>query len=341
MSGKTRVSEEQQNSQPLSQRANTLRIAVLMMPGQVPLDLVGPLQVLQCADRLSIDVEVCYVGPKTAMPWLGPLTLSGIDPLPEQLLPQQLLLIPGQYRNSVEPLAQQECVSWLKANACYAETLMTVCSGTLLLADAGLLEGRRCTTHHTLIEQLQAKAPKAKVQSDCIFIEDGRYLTSAGISTGIDTMLYWLTRACGHSLALAVAREMVLYLRRSGQEPQLGAWLEGRNHVDERLHRVQDAICAAPSQTWRIETLATQAAMSERHFRRRFKSLTGMLVGEYIMGLRLQRAKTLMTETTWTLARVAEASGFGDERQLRRIWARHEKVSPSVWRRASYQKLLD
>src|SRR5690554_4948431 len=110
MSGKTRVSEEQQNSQPLSQRANTLRIAVLMMPGQVPLDLVGPLQVLQCADRLSIDVEVCYVGPKTAMSWLGPLTLSGIDPLPEQLPPQQLLLIPGQYRNSVEPLVQQECV---------------------------------------------------------------------------------------------------------------------------------------------------------------------------------------------------------------------------------------
>ncbi|PCF94348.1 AraC family transcriptional regulator [Vreelandella nigrificans] len=335
------MSEEQQNSQPQSQRAKTLRIAVLMMPGQVPLDLVGPLQVLQCAGRLSIDVQVRYIGPKAAMQWLGPLTLSGIDPLPEQLSPQHLLLVPGQYRNSLEPLAQQECISWLKANARYADTLMTVCSGALLLADAGLLEGQRCTTHHTLIEQLQAKAPTAKVQSDCIFIEDDRYLTSAGISTGIDTILYWLTRVCGHSLALAVAREMVLYLRRSGQEPQLGAWLEGRNHVDERLHRTQDAICAAPSQKWPIEALAAHAAMSERHFRRRFKNLTGMLVGEYILGLRLQRAKTLMTETTWTLARIAEASGFGDERQLRRIWARQEKMPPSVWRRASSQKLLD
>ncbi|MDQ7733559.1 helix-turn-helix domain-containing protein [Halomonas sp. SpR1] len=335
------MSEEQQTSQLQSARAKTLRIAVLMMPGQVPLDLIGPLQVLQCADRLSIDVQVRYIGPKTAMQWLGPLTLSGIDPLPEQLPPQDLLLIPGQYRNSLEPLAQQECVGWLKANALYADTLMTVCSGTLLLADAGLLEGRRCTTHHALIEQLRLKAPRAKVQSDCIFIEDGRYLTSAGISTGIDTMLYWLTRACGHSLALAVAREMVLYLRRSGQEPQLGAWLEGRNHVDERLHRVQDAICAAPSQTWRIETLAAQAAMSERHFRRQFKSLTGMLVGDYIMGLRLQRAKALMTETTWALARIAEASGFGDERQLRRVWARQEKAPPSVWRQASSQKRPD
>lgn len=311
-----------------------------MMPGQVPLDLVGPLQVLQCAERLSIDVQVRYIGPKAAMQWLGPLTLSGIDPLPEPLDHHDLLLIPGQYRNRLEPVAQQACVTWLKANAHCADTLMTVCSGTLLLAQAGLLEGRRCTTHHGLIEQLRANAPQAKVQSDCIFIEDGRYLTSAGISTGIDTMLYWLTRACGHSLALAVAREMVLYLRRSGQEPQLGAWLEGRNHVDERLHRVQDAICAAPAQRWPIDTLAAKAAMSERHFRRQFKHLTGMLVGDYIVGLRLQRAKALMAETTWTLARIAESAGFGDERQLRRHWARQEKMSPSVWRRANSQQSL-
>ena len=305
-----------------------------MMPGQVPLDLIGPLQVLQCTDRLSVDIELRYIGPASAMQWLGPLTLSGIDPLPDQLPSQHLLLIPGQYRNRLDLMAQKECVGWLKANAQFADTLMTVCSGTLLLADAGLLEGRRCTTHHALIEQLRVRAPKARVQSDCIFIEDGRYLTSAGISTRIDTMLFWLTRVCGHSLALEVAREMVLYLRRSGQEPQLGAWLEGRNHVDERLHRVQDAICAAPSQTWRIETLAAQAVMSERHFRRRFKSLTGMVVGEYITGLRLQRAKTLMTETSWPLARIAEASGFGDERQLRRIWARQENATPSAWRRS-------
>lgn len=131
-----------------------------------------------------------------------------------------------------------------------------------------------------------------------------------------------------------VAREMVLYLRRSGQEPQLGAWLEGRNHVDERIHLVQDTLCAAPSHTWRVEALAAQAAMSERHFSRRFKHLTGMLVGDYIAGLRLQRAKALMTETTWTLARIADEAGFGDERQLRRSWARQESMPPSVWRRA-------
>lgn len=314
-------------------KTTTLRVAVLMMPGQVPLDLIGPLQVLECARRLSLDIALSYIGPSAAIPWLGPLTLSGIDPLPESLAPQDLLLIPGQYRSAIDPLIQHECIAWLMVNAHAARTLMTVCSGTLLLAQAGLLDQRRCTTHHTLLDQLRQQAPRAKVQKDCIFAEDGRFLTSAGISTGIDTMLHWLTRTCGHSLALAVAREMVLYLRRSGQEPQLGAWLAGRNHVDERIHRVQDTICAAPSRPWRIDQLAEHAAMSERHFRRRFNALTGMAVGHYITGLRLQRAKSLMTETTWTLAHIAEATGFGDERQLRRHWARDEKVPPSVWRR--------
>lgn len=150
-----------------------------------------------------------------------------------------------------------------------------------------------------MLRQLCGKAPDARVQGDCIFTEDGTFLTSAGISTGIDTMLHWLTRVGGHVLGLAVAREMVLYLRRSGQEPQLGAWLEGRNHVGERIHRVQDAICAAPGRSWRAEVLAKQAAMSERHFRRQFKELTGLLIGSYITSLRLQRARTLMVETGW------------------------------------------
>ncbi|MFI0474035.1 GlxA family transcriptional regulator [Halomonas sp. HMF6819] len=305
-----------------------------MMPGQVPLDLIGPLQVLHCAERLSLSVEISYLGPSTALEWLGPLTLGGIAPLPLELSHHHLLLIPGQYRSAVDPLAQRACIEWLRANVNQVDTMMTVCSATLLLAEGGLLDGRRCTTHHTLLDQLREKAPKARVQGDCIFIEDGRYLTSAGISTGIDTMLHWLTRVGGHALGLSVAREMVLYLRRSGQEPQLGAWLEGRNHVDERIHRVQDAICAAPAKAWRAEVLACQAAMSERHFRRQFKQLTGMQVSDYISGLRLQRAKTLMVETTWTLGRIADETGFGDERQFRRCWARLETRPPSEWRRA-------
>nr|WP_301282908.1 MULTISPECIES: DJ-1/PfpI family protein [unclassified Halomonas] len=133
-----------------------------MLPGQVPLDLIGPLQVLSSAARLSLAIEIRYLGPQAAMAWLGPLSLTGIEPLPETLPHQDLLLIPGQYRDGYEPDAQRESLAWLMANAEHADTLMTVCSDTLLLAEAGLLAGRRCTTHHSLLQQLCERAPRGQ-----------------------------------------------------------------------------------------------------------------------------------------------------------------------------------
>jgi len=309
-----------------------LRVGVLMLPGQVPLDLIGPLQVLHTAERIAGGLSVRYFGPSASLDWLGPLVLSGIEPLPSTLERLDMLLVPGQYRNAIEPALQTTCAEWLRQHADAAETVMSICSGTLLLAEAGLLNGRRCTTHHTLLERLGRIAPTARVMGDCIFIEDGRYLTSAGISTGIDTMLHWLTRRCGHRLALAVAREMVLYLRRSGHEPQLGSWLEGRNHVDTRIHRLQDALSANLKRPWTLSAMAAEAAISERHLRRRFKALTGLTLSDYLARLRLQLARQLMRETPWSLARIAEEVGLGEDRQLRRVWQRFEDGSPQAWR---------
>ncbi|WP_233440364.1 GlxA family transcriptional regulator [Modicisalibacter coralii] len=304
-----------------------------MLPGQVPLDLVGPLQVLCSAVRLDAGIAVDYFGPVECLAWLGPLTLSGIAPLPESLDGYDLLLVPGQYRDATDPVVQQRCADWLGERADRVGCIMSVCSGTLLLAAAGLLEGRRCTTHHTLLERLRELAPLARVQGDCIFAEDGPFLTSAGISTGIDTMLHWLMREKGHDLTLAVARDMVLYLRRSGREPQLGIWLEGRNHVDVRVHRLQDTLAARPARSWKLAEMAAEAAMSERHLRRRFTSLTGMTPGDYLTRVRLQFARQLMVETDWSLSRIAEAVGLGEDRQLRRAWRRFSTDSPSAWRR--------
>jgi transcriptional regulator GlxA family with amidase domain len=310
----------------------TLRVGVLMLPGQVPLDLVGPLQVLHNAQRLVSGISIRYFGPLASLEWLGPLSLAGIEPLPEALEPLDLLVVPGQYRRGIDPHLQPGCVAWLRRHAGSAETLMGICSGSLLMAEAGLLDGRRCTTHHTLLSRLKALAPGAQVQGDCIFIEDGPCLTSAGISTGIDTMLHWLTRRLGHRLALAVAREMVLYLRRSGHEPQLGSWLEGRNHVDERIHQLQDALCAGLKEHWTLEAMAKVAVMSERHLRRRFAAVAGMSPGDYLTRLRLQLARQLMEETPWSMARIAGEVGLGDDRQLRRVWKRFAEGSPQAWR---------
>ncbi|MCK2184047.1 GlxA family transcriptional regulator [Halomonas getboli] len=310
-----------------------LTVGVLMLPGQVPLDLVGPLQVLHAAQKQQDGIAIRYFGPRATLDWLGPLTLGGIEPLPEALEPLDMLLVPGQYRCGIDPDLQPGCVEWLRRQAGQATTLMGICSGSLLMAEAGLLNGRRCTTHHTLLERLRTLAPAARVQGDCIFIEDGPCLTSAGISTGIDTMLHWLTRRLGHRLALAVAREMVLYLRRSGHEPQLAGWLAGRNHVDERIHRLQDALCAGLKARWTLGEMADAAALSERQLRRRFVAVAGMSPGDYLTRLRLQLARQLMEETPWTLARIAEEVGLGDDRQLRRAWKRLEAGSPQAWRR--------
>lgn len=307
-------------------------VGVLMLPGQVPLDLVGPLQVLHSAQRMHEDLTIRYFGPSETLDWLGPLALSGIEPLPRASQDWDLLLVPGQYRQGIDPSRQPLAVEWLREHAPAARTVMGICSGSLLLAEAGLLDGRRCTTHHTLLAQLETLAPGARVQGDCIFIEDGPVLTSAGISTGIDTMLHWLTRRFGHRLTLAVAREMVLYLRRSGHEPQLAGWLEGRNHVDERIHRLQDALSARLGERWSMADMARAAIMSERHLRRRFPAVAGMSPHDYLLRLRLQLARQLMDETPWSLARIAEEVGLGDDRQLRRAWRRFETGSPRAWR---------
>lgn len=317
-----------------SPEGRPIRVGVLMLPGQVPLDLVGPLQVLHGAQRHCEGISIRYFGPCASLDWLGPLSLSGIEPLPVRVESWDLLLVPGQYRHGIDPAFQSACVDWLRRQASGADTLMAVCSGALLLGEAGLLDGRRCTTHHTLLDRLRGVAPRAQVQGDCIFIEDGPVLTSAGISTGVDTMLHWVTRRLGHRLALGVAREMVLYLRRSGQEPQLAGWLEGRNHVDERMHRLQDALCERLRERWTLDDMAEVAVMSERHLRRRFVEVAGMSPLDYLARLRLQLARQLIEETPWSLARIAEEVGLGGDRQLRRAWKRYASGSPGEWRRS-------
>ena len=304
-----------------------------MLPGQVPLDLAGPLQVLLSAIQFGAPLRLRFFGPQETLAWLGPLTLSGIEPLPDIPLPLDLLVLPGQYRATTDFAAKQDAIDWLRIQAQACRTLMAVCSGALLLGQAGLLDDRRCTTHHGLLDELRQLAPKARVRGDCIFTEDGNCLTSAGISTGIDTMLYWLERLLGDRLVQQVARDLVLYWRRSGHEPQLGIWLEGRNHVDARIHRLQDALAAQLDRSWSLKEMAHQAAMSERHLRRRFIELTGMSLNDYLARLRLQLARQLMHETRWSLTRIAEASGFGEDRQLRRVWQRFESGSPAAWRR--------
>jgi len=223
--------------------------------------------------------------------------------------------------------------AWLRKAVRPDHTLVTICSGALLAARAGLLDGYACTTHHSCIAELATIAPAARVIDDRLFVADRHRLTSAGVTAGVDLMLHILARETDDACAMAVARYLVVYLRRDGAAPQLSPWLDGRNHLHPAVHRVQDAIAANPARRWTLEALARLAATSPRHLTRLFGEHAGMTVTEYANRLRVALARELLGQTQLDMERVAERSGFGSTRQLRRAWRRIHSGSPRQARR--------
>ncbi len=171
---------------------------------------------------------------------------------------------------------ERAIVDWLRACVRPGHTLMTICSGALLAARAGLLDGYSCTTHHAECGELAALAPRAKVLDNRLFVIDGERYTSAGVTAGLDLMLNVVSSLAGHACALAIARHLVLYLRREGADPQISPWLAGRNHLHPAVHRVQDAIIANPAENWTLTRLAKIANTSSRHLSRLFNEHAGM-----------------------------------------------------------------
>ena len=168
-----------------------------------------------------------------------------------------------------------------------------------------------------------------------LYVADGNCCSSAGVTAGTDLMLHLVAELCTPAVALAVARHLVVYLRRSGSDPQLSPWLEGRNHIHHAVHRAQDAIAADPSRAWTLATLARIASTSPRHLSRLFNEHAGMGLPEYINRLRVSLARELIGQTRLDMERVAERSGFGSARQLRRAWRRSYATPPHVLREAS------
>ena len=150
------------------------------------------------------------------------------------------------------------------------------------MAAAGLLDQRSSTTHHQLLGKLQDLAPLARVEQNCVFVDDGNICTSAGISAGIDLSLHLLSEHWGAVTAAKVARDLVIYQRRSGAEPQLGFWQDHRNHMLSQVHQAQDLVMLSPERHWTVESLANAVHLSSRHLTRLFISATGMGAKEYL-----------------------------------------------------------
>ncbi|MCO5065142.1 MAG: helix-turn-helix domain-containing protein [Rhizobiaceae bacterium] len=312
---------------------------MVVPPRALLLDIAGPIEVLRKAnlEQDAVRFAVRFIGPaQTASSSIG-LELAGIEPLPESLPEGAVVVVSGAAdqplgaapgdRQRDEPL-EKATIEWLRRAIVPGIRLVTICSGALLAARAGLLEGVECTTHHEVADELRRLTPTAQVRENRLYVEDGERLSSAGITAGVDLMLAFVAREVGHAVALAVARYLVVYLRRGGGDPQLSPWLEGRNHIHPAIHRAQDAIVAQPARAWSVERLADISATSPRNLSRLFNEHAGMSVTDYVNLVRVALARELVTGSRLDMETVAERAGFSSARQFRRVWNRLQDASP-------------
>ncbi|MFS7252751.1 GlxA family transcriptional regulator [Rahnella rivi] len=293
------------------------------LPGVMALDLAGPAEALRLAGQFTLH----YIGPQPEVVMSTGLTVSHLQPLPDSLPKGSILIMPGvaeSAENFASPVAQTAC-DWLHQQKSAIEagslTLVCICSGSLLAGKAGLLDGYQCTTHHDVIECLRQQVPAAQVKDNRIFVEDRFVLTSAGISAGIDLALHLIATHSGPQAALDVAREMVVYFRRAGDDPQLSPWLRYRNHLHPAVHRAQNLMAAEPESPWQVEDVAARAHISSRHLTRLFRQHLGISVRDYHEQLRIAVAQQRLQQGAG-IEKAALAAGFSSARQLRRAQER-------------------
>jgi transcriptional regulator GlxA family with amidase domain len=305
-------------------------VYVVIPPQTLLLDIAGPIEVLRWANHVqeAVRFEVSYIGPASRVVSSIGLTLTEITALPDVLPDDAMIVLAGNVSQPLgrhdsegmnEHAAESKIVDWLRAVVRPGNTLVSICSGALLAGRAGLLDGRACTTHHSACAELVLAAPKARVLENRLFVEDGRCYSSAGVTAGIDLMLHLISQFTDHRCAAEVARYLVVYIRRSGADPQLSPWLEGRNHIHPVVHRVQDAISAEPARNWTLKALSRIAGASPRHLSRLFQECAGMNIPDYRNRLRIALARDLLAQTHLDMERVAERAGFASTRQMR-VW---------------------
>jgi len=326
----------------MTARANLIDVLFVIVPHSLLLDIAGPAEAFRLANQhreargLPPRFRLAFAGPVDHMPTSVGLTLGDLAPLPERFDTPTWVVVVGQPTAHVtHPTPEIAATArWLRdrlhgalVDANSPHRLVTICSGTLLAARAGLLARRRCTTHHELLSMLRELAPRAKVIDNRVFVVDGPIASSAGITAGIDVALHLIAEECGEALAASVAEDMVVYLRRSPRDTELSPFHMHRRHLHPTVHRVQDAIVSEPQRDWDMASLAEVGHAAERHLLRLFVDHAGISPLNYLRLIRLERARQSL-EYGATVTRAAAVAGFGSDVQLRRAWSRQWGGSP-------------
>lgn len=245
--------------------------------------------------------------------------------------PYDVLLVPGGPGAYNEVYPRLEC--WLRAIVCKVGCIGSICTGAFILGQAGLLDGRRATTHWNYTERLAKRYPQARIETDQIFVRDGKLLTSGGVTTGIDLALSIVAEDHGKRIALAVAKVLLVVMKRQGGQMQFSPLVASVTQEDSPISRVQNYVLEHLTEEFSVERMATLASMSSRHFARVFARDVNMTPMEFVQNARIDNARGLLETSSLPLKTVAYNSGFGSVRHMRHLFSERLGLTPSQYRR--------
>jgi transcriptional regulator GlxA family with amidase domain len=299
------------------------KMAFIIPPAVEMLDLAGPVQVFTEAKFYGFEVALEFYSYQLETISTSGLAFGKVANYKEARLKEgDYLFMPGMdftYVKSISFRAEREFFNWLKECADKKVLICSICNGAFALGQAGLLKDTECTTHWRRIKDLQEEFPTAKVITDILFKKSNNIYTSAGISAGIDLALAILEELKGALFTHKVARGLVVYHRRNHDHTQQSIYLDFRNHINPKIHEVQDYLIDHLSAENSIDDLASLVAMSPRNLSRVFKEKTGSTIVEYLTLLRIEYAKTMLNNPEFTVEYIASQCGFRSARQLQRI----------------------
>jgi transcriptional regulator GlxA family with amidase domain len=305
-------------------------IEFLVFPDFQVLDLTGPLEVFSQAERMrpgSYTLRTIALEPGMVTASCG-LSVSA----DARLATGTDTLVVAGGRGAHIATADGVHAAWIAAAAGRVRRVASVCSGAFLLAAAGVLDGRRATTHWQSCGELASRYPAVTVDPDPIFVRDGPVWTSAGVTAGIDLALALVEADQDGALARAVARQLVVFVQRPGGQTQFSAQLAAQRPEREPLRRLQAFIAEHPDADLSVPALATRAGMSERHFARVFRAETGSSPAAHVEAVRVETARRLLESTPDGLDRIARAAGFGTIATMHRAFRRTVRVTPGEYR---------
>jgi len=309
------------------------QVIFVVPPAVHVLDLTGPIQVFYEAAEYGAPYQLRYCSFQQPLISSAGLAIGLVQHFTQvQTQAGDLIVIPGMemtYLRSAELRAEQGFLNWLREQHRQGVIICAICTGAFVVAQTGLLDGRKCTTHWKRVDELQTTYPRLVTQPDRLFVQDGGIYTSAGITAGIDLALAILEEQQGPLFAAKIARELVVYLRRGPYHSQTSVYLNYRNHMNVAVHQVQDWLIANLKSKTTLDALAEAVGMSTRSLTRSFRKETGISIHDYTTRLRLEQARTLQANPGMTLEAIAQQCGFQDARQLRRIWQK-DKLKPST-----------